>query len=137
MQTRGGYWQADWCRFQGKNRENRPQKKKLQSLLPLFDTAHEVLLSRILSGPGFRPMCVMPIPTPPRPEVQLLLDLASQSPADIQGKGYADASPVETSGPNPTDSIVNRGENVKGSFDAKTGDLMKKYKHLPLINRQV
>lgn len=46
-------------------------------------------------------------------------DLASQSPAIIQGKGYAVASPVETTGPNPINSIGKKGQNVKGKSVSK------------------
>ena len=102
-----GFFLPNWPRL------GREIKKKLQYLPPLLQTDYEIPLSRILFGKGLHPMCVISFPIPPRPKVQLLGDLTSQSPAIIQGKGYTDASPVETSGSNPSHSMDNKGKNVK------------------------
>ena len=44
----------------------------------------------------------------------------SQTPAIIQGNGYADASPIETSGPNLSiNTIVQKRADVKEPFQMK------------------
>ena len=46
----------------------------------------------------------------------------SQTPAIIQGNGYADASPIETSGPNLSiNNIAQKNAGVKGPFQSLGG----------------